>query len=156
MIIYFTTGALDDNQISLGSSDFTELVTVLLAGHPGSLLGIVGLGLVSTFHLQWNEQVLGWIGIGSHIFLRWSHLELKLLDAGTFSKIKNWNKQRRLDACEDAIGFFSLSSSSLSLRHVRRQQGGYYWHTADVTRTALELPCSICNNKKDIILVVCF
>ncbi len=150
MVIYFTTGALDDDQISLSASDFTELVAVLLAGHPGSLLGIIGLGLVSTFHLKWDEQVLGRIGIGSHIFLRWSHLELKLLDAGTFSKIKNWNKQRRLDACEGAIGFFSLSS--LSLRHVRRQQGGYYWHTADVTRTALELPCSISTTRK----IFCF
>ncbi len=69
MITYFTTGELDDDQISLGAGDLTELVAVLLAGDPGGLLTIVRLGLIRTFHLQRDEQVLGGIRIGTHILL---------------------------------------------------------------------------------------
>lgn len=67
---YLAVVAPDHDQVALAAGDLTELVRVLLARHPGVLLGVVRLGLVRTFHLQRDEQVLGWVGIGSLIFAR--------------------------------------------------------------------------------------
>ena len=62
---YFTTGQLDDNQITFGTGDLAQRVAVFLTRHPGGLFGVIGFGLIGSFHLQRDEQVLGRIRIGT-------------------------------------------------------------------------------------------
>lgn len=129
IITYFTTGELDDDQISFSSGDLTELVAVLLAGDPGGLLTIVRLGLIRTFHLQRDEQVLSGIRIRTHILLR-GHDELD-----EFLELREQKFERRR-CCEGSGGTFAGDDET----HVRRDNTRRRDY---VSRTTLELPCKL-------------